>query len=259
MGSAEVQGDLWGKAPRDWAELQEPQHRPLWEAMLDEGNVGFGTRFLDAGCGGGGASVLAAQRGAKVSGLDAAGTLIEVARERVPDGDFRVGDIQELPFDDEAFDAVISASSLQYSEDRVATLREMKRVSARDGRVVVGLWSAPGKVEYRVVFEAVRETLPEPPPGKGPFELSGLGVLEDLIQQADMKVLGRGEAVCPFDYPDFETLWQVNVSAGPFQAAMQSVSEEQLKRAVWDAVRPYQASDGSIHMENWFRFVAATP
>ena len=259
MGSAEIQGDLWGKAPRDWAELQEQQHRPLWEAMLDEGNVDSGTRFFDAGCGGGGASLLAAQRGSIVSGLDAAATLIEVAKERVPDGDFRVGDIQELPFDDQTFDAVIAASSLQYSEDRVATLREMKRVTARGGRVVVGLWSVPNKVQYRVVFESVRNALPEPPPGKGPFELSGPGVLEDLIRQADMDVISTGEAECPFDYPNFETLWRANASAGPFRAAMNSVSAEKLEKAVRDAVRPYQASDGSVHMENWFRYVAATP
>lgn len=32
MGSAVVQGDLWGRAPGDWAEIQEVQHAPLWEA-----------------------------------------------------------------------------------------------------------------------------------------------------------------------------------------------------------------------------------
>jgi SAM-dependent methyltransferase len=258
MGSAENQGDLWGRAPRDWAELQELQHRPLWEVMLNEGNVGSDTRLFDAGCGGGGASVLAAQRGASVSGLDAASTLIQIAKERVPDGDFRVGDIQELPFDDQTFDAVIAASSLQYSEDRVATLREMKRVSTRGGRVVVGLWNVSNKVQYRVVFEAVRNTLAVQPPGKGPFELSGVGILEDLLKQADMNVISTGEADCPFDYPNFETFWRANVSAGPIQAAIQSVSEEKLEEAVRNAVRPYQAKDGSIHLENSFRYVVAT-
>ncbi len=259
MGSAEIQGDLWGTAARDWAELQEPQHGPLFEAMLDEASVGSGTRILDAGCGGGGASVLAARRGAIVSGIDAAATMIDVARERVPDGDFRVGDIQELPFNDNAFDAVIAPNSLQYSEDRVATLREFMRVSAPGGSIVVGVFSAPNKVQYSVVMGAVRDTLPEPPPGKGPFELSESGVIEDLIKQAGLTFKGSGEVECPFDYPDYETLWRVNVSAGPFQAAMKSVTEEKLKMAMQDAIQPYQKSDGSIHMENWFLYVTATP
>lgn len=83
MGSADIQGGLWGKVPLDWAELQELQHRPLWEAMFDAGNMDNETRFLDAGCGGGGACVIASQRATKVSGIDAAAPLIRIARERV--------------------------------------------------------------------------------------------------------------------------------------------------------------------------------
>jgi SAM-dependent methyltransferase len=84
MGTADTQGDLWGKAVQDWASIQEPMGRPLWEAMLDEARVGSGTHVLDAGCGGGGASVLAAERGARVSGIDAAEEMIAFVSERVP-------------------------------------------------------------------------------------------------------------------------------------------------------------------------------
>ncbi|MEM7112298.1 MAG: methyltransferase type 11 [Chloroflexota bacterium] len=72
MGTANVQGELWGNAPRGWAEIQELTSRPMWKAMMDATGVGEGTRFLDAGCGGGSASMLAAKRGALVRGLDAA-------------------------------------------------------------------------------------------------------------------------------------------------------------------------------------------
>lgn len=257
MGSAKIQGELWGKAPRDWAELQEPMHRPLWEAMLTAAGIGPGARVLDAGCGGGGACLLAARLGARVSGVDAASPLVALARERLPDGDFRVGDLQELPFDDDSFDAVVAASSLQYTQDRVAALRELKRVCDPGGRVVVGLWGAPDQVDYRVVFKAVRDALPEPPPGKGPFELSGPGVLEALIGEAGLKVDGRGHAVCVFEYPSFGVLWQANASAGPLQAALQSVSEDRLRSAIKGAIAPYEQSDGSIRMENQFRYVVA--
>src|SRR5688572_5221144 len=98
MKPADVQGQLWGAQARDWADLMEPPDRPLWEAMLESAAVGEGTRFLDVGCGGGGASVLAARRGAKVAGLDAAEPLINIARERLPEGDFRVGDMEEMPY-----------------------------------------------------------------------------------------------------------------------------------------------------------------
>jgi SAM-dependent methyltransferase len=259
MGSAQVQGELWGRAPRDWAELQEPMHRPLWEAMLTAAEIGPGARVLDAGCGGGGASLLAARRGARISGVDAAGPLVAIARERVPGGDFRVSDLQELPFDDDSFDAVVAASSLQYTQDRVATLRELKRVCDPGGRVVVGLWGAPDQVDYRAVFTAVRDALPEPPPGKGPFELSGPGVLEKLIAEAGLTVSGGGHTICVFEYPSFEVLWQANASAGPLQAALQSVGEDKLRNAIKDAIAPFVRDDGSIRMENQFRYVVAVP
>lgn len=258
MGSAESQGDLWGVVAQDWSDLQEPKHEPLFEVMLNQAGVTSGTRFLDAGCGGGSASYLAEQRGAVVSGLDAAASMIEIARKRVPGGDFRVGDIQELPFENKAFDAVIAANSLQYSEDRITTLRELIRVTTEDGKVVVGLFSTPDKVQYSAIINAVRDTLPEPPPGNGPFELSKSGVLEDLMQTAGLTVESSGEVDCPFDYPDFETFWRANIAAGPFQAAVKLVSEDQLKRAARDAARPFQNSNGGTHFKNTYIYVTAT-
>ncbi|MEN8040010.1 MAG: class I SAM-dependent methyltransferase [Actinomycetota bacterium] len=257
MGSAKIQGDLWGRAPDDWTGLQEVMHAPLWDAMLDATGTTVGTRILDAGCGGGGACVIAVDRDAVVSGLDASEPLVELARDRVPQGDFHVGDLEMLPFADSSFDVAIAASSIQYAEDRMAALRELSRVTVTDGQVAVGLWSTPDKVEYRVVFAAVRDALPEPPPGSGPFGLSEPGILEGLIESAGMNVLAAGEADCPFAYPDLETFWRANVAAGPLQRAIEIVGEEDLKAAVSEAAEPYRTHDGGLRFENAFRYVTA--
>lgn len=259
MGSAQTQGELWGRAARDWAELQEPFHRPLWDAMLDAGHVGGGSRVCDVGCGGGGASLLAARRGARISGVDASEALVGIARERVPAGDFRVGDMEALPFTDQSFDAVIAANSVQYAANRLGALRELKRVCDSRGRVVVGLWGPPGRVEFRTFFKAVREALPEPPPGEGPFELSAPGVLVGLVERAGLSVVGGGEAECPFTYVDFGTFWRTNVSAGPLQAALRHIDEPSLAAAVRTAMQPHQGLDGSLEFENTFQYVVALP
>ena len=94
IGSSDIQGKLWGAAAADWAELFEPMSKPIWIAMLDSVNVQAGMRFLDLGCGGGGSSVLAHERGAQVAGLDAASELIAIAHDKLPDGDCRVGDLE---------------------------------------------------------------------------------------------------------------------------------------------------------------------
>jgi ubiquinone/menaquinone biosynthesis C-methylase UbiE len=57
---------------------------------------------------------MAADRGASVAGIDAAGELLEIAAERTPGGDFRVGDIQALPWPENSFDAVTGFSSFQF-------------------------------------------------------------------------------------------------------------------------------------------------
>jgi ubiquinone/menaquinone biosynthesis C-methylase UbiE len=258
MGSAKVQGEVWSLAAQDWANLQEPTAKPLWQAMLDAAKVGHGTRFFDAGCGSGGASIIAAKRGAIISGLDASDALIVIARERLPQGDFRVGDLESLPFSVGVFDAVIASISVQYCADPVAALRELRRVCASNGYIVVSTWGPPENCEQRVVFKAVRDVQPSPPSGDGPFALSASGALEGLIEQADLKVLGRGEVDCPFEYRDLETHWRAQRSAGPFQAAISAVGEERLRAAVEQAAEPYRISTGGVRLVNRFLYVTAT-
>ena len=259
MGTSKIQGELWGKSPQGWAEIQEPKHIPLWEAMLDVVDTGPETRFLDAGCGGGGASILAAERGAQVSGLDAAEGLISFARERVSNGEFHVGDIESLPFGDEAFDVVFAANSVQYSEDRIAALRELGRVCTTEGRIIAGLFSSPEKVAYSAIFKAMRDAMPEPPPGGGPFELSMPGKLEGMFEEAGLKVLDSDEVDCPFHYPDFDVFWQANVSAGPFQGMLKTVSEAKLKSTLSEASEEFRLDNGSILIQpNVFKYVVAS-
>jgi ubiquinone/menaquinone biosynthesis C-methylase UbiE len=156
MKSATRQGRLWGAAAQDWAKLQEPLARRLWEAMLDAAAVGPGTRVLDAGCGAGGASVLAAGRGAHVNGLDAAEALLAIARRRLPDGDFRTGGLEALPYPDGTFDAILVADVLPYVADPLATLRELRRVCAWQGRLVVATWGRPEECDQWAIEAAVR-------------------------------------------------------------------------------------------------------
>ena len=257
-GSAGRQGQLWGRAPRDWTFLTEDQHQPLWQALLDAVNVRGGSRFLDAGCGGGGASVLAHERRAQVTGLDASAALIQIAQQRVPDGVFRVGDLQDLPFAGGAFDAVIAASSIQYATDPVAALRELARVTAGDGSVAVAVFATPDKVEYAAVLDAVRATLPDPPAGAGPFVLSPPGTLEDLITAAGMTVSDTAELASSLLFTDMDMFLRGAMSGGGVQAALEVVPAQQIRSALQAAATPFLHDDGSIHFHNAFRYVTAT-
>lgn len=257
MGSADLQGELWGRAPADWLDLQEGFSVPLWDSMLNATGVENGSRLLDAGCGAGGASVLAYGRGATVTGLDASEGLLGMAKRRVPDAEFRLGDLEALPFDDGVFDAVIAASSIQYAEDPAKAVDELARVVTSDGRVAVGLFGTPDKVEYRVVLEAIRDALPDPPEGGGPFALSQPGTLEGLIEAAEMDVIESEEVDCPFMFSDMEAFWKGCISAGPVQAALKVVDARELKQRLEEVAAPYQQADGTIRFEVAFRYVSA--
>lgn len=72
--------------------------------------------------GGNGRALLASQRGAEVCGVDAAGSLLGIARERVVGGDFRLGDLEALPFPDGTFDVATGFNSFQFAATPVAAL-----------------------------------------------------------------------------------------------------------------------------------------
>lgn len=267
MGSASVQGEQrdtaaknWsdiGAAAQVWADLQEPQHRPVWEAMLDAGKVKEGIRVLDAGCGGGGASALAAQRGACVIGLDISDALIAIAKERVSNGKFLVGDLEELPYEGKAFDAIIAAMSVQATTNPIIALRELRRVCDSSGNLVICTWGLPEKCDQRVVFKVLRDFLPLAPAGGGPFSLSPEGMLENLVEQAGWNVIGSIDVDCSFEYPNLETHWQAQTSGGPFQAVLRKINEIELRGALDDAIKPFQTSTGGVRLQNRFRLVTA--
>jgi ubiquinone/menaquinone biosynthesis C-methylase UbiE len=105
--------------------------------------IGPSARILDLGCGTGiVARVLRERLGgaAKISGLDASPPMVEKARSLAPELDFREGNAMALPFEDRAFDLVLSQQMLQFVPDAGAALREVRRVLAPGGRLLASTW-----------------------------------------------------------------------------------------------------------------------
>ena len=81
--------------------------------------VGESTRLLDVGCGAGRFCRIARDRGARVAGLDATREFIDIARERTPDGEFEVGEMEDLPWQDDSFDVVTGFNSFFLADDMI--------------------------------------------------------------------------------------------------------------------------------------------
>jgi len=101
----------WGRRATEAAYLFENMHWREYLYLLDQTGVGRGTRHLDIACGGGLAVRVACERGAVVTGLDASQRLAVVAAARAPAADIRVGDMCNLPFDDNSFGQKTHAAS----------------------------------------------------------------------------------------------------------------------------------------------------
>lgn len=248
---------MWSVAPRDWADLQEPFCLPLWRDTLAALRVQSGTRFLDAGCGGGGAASLAAGLGAAVTGLDASEALLAIARERVPAGSFIHGDLEKLPFPDGTFDAALAANSVIFAEDIPQAVRELRRVLRPGGRVAITSWGKPEECEMRAIFAGVGAVLPKSPGGGGPFAWSADGALAGLLAQAGLTILGEGPSVCDFHYADLNSLWRAQASSGNYQPALNLVGADRLRQIVAEAVRPLTHTDGTITLKNIYRWAVA--
>ena len=259
MGTAQVQGELWSAQARNWANFLERWHAPLYNSVFDRVGISRGTRLLDIGCGAGLAAQLAAEFGAQVSGIDAAPAFIEIARERLPDGDFRVGDMEELPYAEASFDVVTGFNSFQHAANPVAALKEAKRVARGGGRVAMVTWGKPQNCDHAPVMAAIAALLPSSPTGtSSPFALSEPGRLEALLEQAGLRADESGEIASIFAWADSETAWKAISSAGPTVMAVRYAGEEKVKQVVLDSLQPFRTSNGGYREENTYRYVIAT-
>src|SRR5215211_3736194 len=110
-----------------------------------------GERVVDLATGTGNAALVSARAGAAVAGVDAAERLIAVARHRAAaagvEVDFRVGDVESLPFEDDSFDVALSIFGLIFASNAPAAFGEMMRVLRRGGRAVVSVWIPAGPID----------------------------------------------------------------------------------------------------------------
>ena len=253
-GSAPIQGRLWGARARDFTTL-EPKMVAVYESVLDELEIGDETRLLDVGCGPGLFLRLAAQRGATVTGIDAAAPFVEIARERVPGADVTVGEMEALPYEDDTYTAVTGFNAFEFAAHPARALREAGRV-ARDGApVAIATWGRRDHCEAAGYVRAVAALLPHPPPG--PFALSEPGALDDFARRGGLKPGKRREVLCVWEFVDDAELLRALKSTDFAVRAIETAGEEQVTEAVLEGVAPYRTSDGGCRLENVFMSIVA--
>ncbi|MDQ3758799.1 MAG: class I SAM-dependent methyltransferase, partial [Actinomycetota bacterium] len=247
-GSAPTQATLWGECARDWADVLEGWNGwgvPIYRHVLERVPVGPDTRVLDVGCGAGRFCRIAADRGARVAGIDATGPLVEIARERVLDGDFRVGEMEDLPWANDSFDVVTGFNSFFIAADMVNALREARRVARPGAAVAMSVFGRPDRCQSTSVFAALRDLMP-PPPDQGDAEgddgdaepaLHEEGGLETRAIAAGLTPKESGYLEIVEEYVDLETMLRGYSAAPPMRRAAHNSGEEAVREALTEAMR----------------------
>ncbi|MFJ8043179.1 class I SAM-dependent methyltransferase [Kitasatospora sp. NPDC096147] len=143
----------------------------LHARLLAEAAVGVGTRVLEAGCGTGRLGVAAAALGARVVATDAAPEMVAEAARVLPVA--VVAGLPGLPFADREFDAAVGAFVINHVPDPPAAVRDLARVVAPGGRVVLSCWDTLAANRAQgLFFDAFAEagaTRPTGLPAGAPF------------------------------------------------------------------------------------------
>jgi SAM-dependent methyltransferase len=265
-GSASAQADLWGERARDWADVMEGWNGwgvPVYQHILKRITVRGDTRVLDVGCGAGRFCRIVADRGARVFGLDATPALVEIARERIPDGDFRVGDMEELPWAAESFDVVTGFNSFFIAADLVNALAEARRVVRPGAPVAMTVFGRPERCQSTAMFEAIGGLVPaEPKPEadgtKVGQPLHEEGALEALATQAGLSPQEAGYIEFVESYPDLETILRGVMAAPPMVRAGRVVGDDAVRDALTEVFRSFQTPTGGYALDEEVRYLIAT-
>jgi ubiquinone/menaquinone biosynthesis C-methylase UbiE len=258
MGSKAIQEKLWGQNPGDWATIQEKTASNNYLYALDFLKLRAIDKLLDIGCGSGLFSSMAYETGATVIGIDATEQLIAQAKLRAPAVTFLTGEMEELPFADDAFNVVCGFNSFQYAASVKNALSEAKRVLKPGGKLVAMVWGNKEDCEAATYLKAVGSLLPPPPPGApGPFALSENKMLEDLLKEIGLKIIDNADVPSIWDYPDMETALKGLMSAGPAAKAIEHSGFDKVYETISAAAKPHVQSNGHVVYKNKYRIVIA--
>jgi SAM-dependent methyltransferase len=218
------QGAMWGSGPyeRITETLADAQ-----AALVDAVGVEPGERWLDVATGTGAVARLAAQRGAVVTGLDLAPALIETARAHAVaegiDARFDVGDAESMPYEDAAFDVVVSSFGSMFTPDHAATAGELGRVCRSGGRLGLLTWLPEGGVQE--IFAVTAQFVAPPSNVGNPFDWGRREYLEELLGEAFE--LSFAEGVSLLTAPSGEDVWELFVTGyGPTKSAAAALDAE---------------------------------
>lgn len=250
----EEAGRAWGARAGDWATLIDPWTLPVYLDVLDHLDVRPGHRVVDLACGTGRFLLEASRRGAVGAGLDASAEMIDIAAERLPDGDLRVGDIDRLPWPDDAFDVVTSFNGVWGLDGPMA---EARRVLRPGGMFAMSFFGDLDRMDLTPSWtHAVLELSPEHD-GPDLLAVSAPGAAAFAVERVGMLPVIQGTTTCGQEFPDVATAVRAYTALGPAWTAIQHSGEERWVARLTELFEPFTAPSGIVRLVNEWAWIVA--
>ncbi len=225
------------------------------ELLCRSVEVHAGDRVLDVAAGSGNTAIAAARRGARVTASDFVEPLLEVARARAELEGLSLGtsvaDAQQLPFEDESFDVVLSTFGAMFAPDQQRAADELLRVCRPGGRVGMANWVPDGLMAANQVI--VHKHMPAAPAAPGmprPVEWGAESRLRELLgdRVRELRTDRRTIEMCAesaAELVEFNRTW-----FGPVRVAFGQLDEAGQERLRADLEASFErfnrATDGTL-------------
>lgn len=242
--------------PLDVAEAYEERFVPAlfneWAIAVVDAAIAPGMDVLDVACGTGVVTRTIADRlGGRgtVVGLDLNDAMLTVARRMRPDLEFRKGDVAELPFSDESFDAVTCSMAMFFFPDQVRALGEMARVTKAGGTVAIVV---PSSLEAQPAWKpfvdvAARHAGPEAISLLNTYWSCGdVDTLRAQFRSAGMTEVTITTTLGTAHFPSAQTFVATEVESTPL---IERISDDVFKAIQDDsrqALAPFITADGGL-------------
>jgi SAM-dependent methyltransferase len=199
--------------------------------LLDAVRLQTGVDLLDVATGPGSLAAEANRSGAKTVGVDLSTGMIDLAAKSYPGIDFRVAEVEHLPFADRSFDSVVCNFALGHFPYPEASVAECVRTLRRGGRIALSWWDDPSKQRIQGLFrEAIAEIGVSPPPdvpkGYSTLRFADTNDFRRLLEGAGLTDVMVEDHQTTYLIPDVDTLWRGGL--GSFAVTASAIAHQDM-------------------------------
>jgi SAM-dependent methyltransferase len=259
--NAEQAEDWNGASGREFIGQRERHEKMLGRLtarLLAAARIQDGENVLDAGCGCGGLTILAARATGSGHVLGADFSRIQVAEARrlaaaagAANARFEVADVQVHPFGAGVFDVVLSSFGVMFFDDPAAAFTNLRKALRRGGRLAFLCWRSREEnpiFTFGFTAAAARLGLREPPGPSAAFSLAGTGQVGALLSGAGFGGIEFTKADEPMlvgrDADDVLEYERASPAAAEILAGLSPAQAAELTRQVRDQLAAYATPDG---------------